>query len=192
MDIDCPLLTELDAWFSLALDVLDGVPEVRRDVLLLVGGAGRAEHVAAVTWADCVEVAGHVVVYPPNARGHALPLTPDFVEVTGLSPDAWPDKRADAAADAAAVEAAIEAVDGALARITGVVRTGGADRLRELRMHAWRHELGSHVGVLARFYGSELKPLLECSGDCPATRADREISDLVPSPRGPRRAVVAA
>jgi hypothetical protein len=192
MSNDCPLLTELDAWFSLALDVLDGAPEGRRDVLLLLGGAGRTEHVAAVTWADCVQVADHLVVYPPNARGHALPLTPAFVEVTGLAPDCWPEERADAKADAALVETAIEAVDGAMARITGVTRPGGADRLRELRMHAWRHELGSHVGVLARFYGSELPALLECSGDCPATRADREISDLVPSPRGPRRAVVAA
>jgi hypothetical protein len=49
-------------------------------------------------------------------------------------------------------------------------------RLRDLRMHAWKHELGTHVNVLARCYGRALPDLLARGGDCPATRQDREIA----------------
>jgi hypothetical protein len=188
---DCVHLRELDAWFSLALDVLAGDEAVRRDVLLLVGGAGTPEQAASVTRDDCEQVADHLVVYPPNAGGRALPLTPAFVEVTGLTPECWPEHRTDPAADAVALTDAIAAVDGALARITGVTRPGGPEWLRALRMHAWKHELGSHVGVLARFYGRELTTLLTNCGDCPATRTDRELTSVVPAQRGPRVVVAA-
>lgn len=176
-------LRELDAWFSLALDLLSTQPDVRRDVLLLVGGAGRVEDVARVTRDDCEEVAEHVLVYPPSAGGRSLPLTPDFVEVTGLRAASFPERRDDPDGDANAVEEAIATVDAALARITGFVRPTGADRLRALRMHAWRHELGDHVGVLARCYGRELTELLDSSGHCPMTRNDREVAHLVPVQR---------
>jgi hypothetical protein len=180
MTNDCPLLRELDAWFSLALDMLSTQPGVRRDVLLLLGGAGRVEDVAHVTSADCEEVADHLLVYPPNARGRSLPLTPGFLEVTELHADVWPDHRDDPEADAHAIENAIAVVDAALTRITGYVRPTGVDRLRALRMHAWRHELGDHVGVLARCYGRELRELLESGGSCPMIRGDREVAGLIP------------
>ena len=183
MPDDCPILRELDAWFCLALDVLAGNAAVRRDVLLLVGGAGRAEDVAAVTAADCEAAAGHLLVFPPGAPGRSLPLTPAFVEVTGLTADSWPDRRDDVAAAARAVEDGIAAVDGALFRLTGLTRPTGVDRVRALRMHAWRHELGTHVDVLVRSYGDELSRLLFAAGDCPATRGDRDVSSLVPLPR---------
>lgn len=169
---DCPHLDELDAWFCLALDVLAGVPDVRRDVLLLLGGAGRPEDVANVTRGDCELVAGHLLVYPPGTEGRSLPLTPSFVEVTGLVPEDWPDERTDPAEDAAAIENAIATVDAALARLTGIVRAGGSQRLRELRMHAWQHELGDYVGVLARCYGAELTHLIARSGACEVVRPD--------------------
>lgn len=184
MTNDCHLLRELDAWFSLATDLLATEPDVLRDVMLLVGGASRAEDVASVTAADCEQVAGHMLVYPPTAGGRSLPLTPGFVEGTGLSASDFPAHRADPVADAQAVEHAIATVDAALARLTGYARPTGADRLRELRMHAWRHELGGHVGVLARCYGRELSGLLDSGGTCPMTRADRDVADLVPAQRG--------
>ncbi|HEU0132911.1 MAG TPA: hypothetical protein VFQ85_18165 [Mycobacteriales bacterium] len=187
----CPLLRELDAWFALALDVLAGDAAVRRDVLLLVGGAGTPAAVASVTSADCEPVDGHLFVYPPVWDGRSLPLTAGFVEVSGLGPGSWPAERTDPAADARAVESAVAAVDGALARITGVVREGGWQRLRLLRMHAWRHELGGHAGVLARCYGRELPELLDAAGDCPATRRDRDVADLVPAQRAARVVAVA-
>jgi len=183
MTNDCPLLRELDAWFSLALDMLATQPDVRRDVLLLLGGAGRVEDVAQVTAHDCEEVAGHVLVYPPAAEGRSLPLTPGFVEVTGLHPTAWPEHRDDPDADAAAIERAIATVDAALTRLTGFVRPTGTERLRALRMHAWRHELGDHIGVLARCYGGELRELVDLSGTCPITRTDRDVANLIPLQR---------
>lgn len=191
MDNGCPLLHELDAWFSVALDLLATQHEVRRDVLLLVGGAARVADVARVTAADCEAVADHVLVYPPNAGGRSLPLTPAFVEVTGLSPDAFPAERPDPDADAAAIEEAIATVDAALGRLTGLDRPGGADRLRALRMHAWRHELGDHVGVLARCYGKELTGLLASAGTCSMTRPAPEIDNLIPLQRAAEVAVVA-
>jgi hypothetical protein len=45
-------------------------------------------------------------------------------------------------------------------------------------MHAWLHELGDHVGVLARCYGAELADLLHRCGSCPATPPVREVADL--------------
>jgi hypothetical protein len=166
----CPHLNELDAWFALALDLLAGAPDVRRDVLLLVGGAGTPDSVAAVTRDDCVAVDDHVFVYPPNEPGRALPLTAAFVEVAGLSPSSWPVARDDVAADKAAVLEAIRAVDAALVRLLDLPRIGGAARLRALRMHAWKHELGAHVGVLARCYGAVLPRLLAEAGECDETR----------------------
>jgi hypothetical protein len=186
---DCPSLRELDAWFCLALDVLAGAPDVRRDVLLLLGGAGTPAEVACVTRGDVEEVGGHLFVYPPVANGRSLPLTAGYAEVTGLAAVDWPEERADAAADEAAVVEAVAAVDAALARISGLPRQGGADRLRALRMHAWQHELGSHVGVLARCYGRALPALVEAGGSCHATRRDREV--VVPMQRGRREVAVA-
>lgn len=153
MPNDCPLLTELDTWFSLATDLLAPRPGVLRDVLVVVGAAGRVSDVASVTAADCQESGGYVFVYPPTAPHLSLPLTPAFVAATGLLPAAWPAFRANPAADAIEVERAIAAVDAVYARRVGRVRPAGPDRLVELRMHAWRHELGSSFGVLARFYG---------------------------------------
>jgi hypothetical protein len=181
----CPHLRELDAWFSLALDLLGSEPAVRRDVLLLVGGAGRLDDVVRVRRDDCEEFAGHLFAFPPDASGHSLPLTPGFLEVTELTAADWPAEREDPRADADAVEATIATIDGALARIGGAVRAGGPERLRELRMHAWLHELGDHVGVLARCYGAELTALLNACGGCPATRYEREVA-LVPHPRRAR------
>lgn len=189
MHTDCPLLRELDAWFSLALDMLATQPAVRRDVLLLLGGAGRVEDVAHVTAADCEEVADHLLVYPPNAGGLSLPLTPAFLDVTELRSSDWPEHRHDPGADADAVERAIATVDGALARITGYPRPTGADRLRMLRMHAWRHELGAHVEVLVRCYGDDLFDLLENSGGCPVIRTEREVANLIPLQRPTAHAV---
>ncbi|HEX8004692.1 MAG TPA: hypothetical protein VF519_18550 [Mycobacteriales bacterium] len=180
---DCAHLRELDAWFSLALDVLAGTPDVRRDVLLLLGAAGTPAEVAAVTAADVEEVGGHLFVYPPNAGGRSLPLTAGFAEVTGLVAGSWPESRPDVAAAEAEIVSAVAAVDAALARLTGVAREGGPERLRALRMHAWRHELGDHAGVLARCYGRALTELLASSGTCPATRRENEVAVLVPAPR---------
>jgi hypothetical protein len=171
----CPLLRELDAWFAVALDLLSGDPDVRRDVLLLVGGAGTPATVSRVTRGDCHEQHDLLFVYPPNAPGRALPLTPAFAEVAGLSPESFPFFRNDPAGDEEAVVAAVDAVDAALARLSGVERDGGPDRLRSLRMHAWKHELGAHVGVLARCYGSELPELLSEAGTCPETPAAQAI-----------------
>jgi hypothetical protein len=185
---DCTYLRELDAWFSLALDVLAGTPGVRRDVLLLVGAAATPADVACVTSADVEEVDGHLFVFPPNAGGRSLPLTAGFAEATGLTAASWPETRTDVAADEAAVRDAIAAVDAALARITGIVRLEGPENIRSLRMHAWRHELGSHVGVLARCYGRALPALLATSGSCPATRQGQDVAVLVPAQRGPRSA----
>jgi hypothetical protein len=179
---DCEYLRELDAWFSLALDVLAGTPDVRRDVLLLVGGAGTPAEVATVTRSDVEEVGGHLFVYPPNADGRSLPLTEGFAEVTGLTPASWPLDRSSVAAAEAAVVDAVAAVDAALARITRVDRPTGPERLRALRMHAWCHELGGHVGVLARCYGRALPSLVASAGTCPMTRRD-EVSLLVPAQR---------
>lgn len=184
---DCPALRELDAWFCLALDVLAGTPDVRRDVLLLLGGAGTPAEVASVTRADVEEVGGHLFVYPPNADGRSLPLTAGYAEVTGLVAADWPEERADAAADESAILEAVTAVDAALARITGTTREGGADRLRSLRMHAWQHELGSHVGVLARCYGRALPSLVEAGGRCEETARDV----VVPMQRERRSVAVA-
>jgi hypothetical protein len=192
MSNDCPLLRELDAWFSLSLDLLASEPGVRRDVLLLLGGAARVVDVAHVTAADCEAVADYLLVYPPNAGGLSLPLTPGFTEATGLHPGMWPAHRADPAADAAAVERAVAVVDAALTRLTGFVRPAGADRLRSLRMHAWRHELGNHVGVLARCYGAEIGDLLAGSGSCPGTRNDRDVANLIPLQRQVTPAVAVA
>lgn len=183
MSNDCHLLRELDAWFSLAMDMLETEPAVLRDVMLLVGGASRVEDVASVTAADCEEVADHMLVYPPTAGGRSLPLTPGFLEGTGLRASEFPAHREDPAADAEAIHAAVATIDAALTRLTGFVRPTGADRLRELRMHAWRHELGTHVGVLARCYGRELGDLLDSGGTCPMTRAHRDVADLVPAQR---------
>lgn len=183
MTNDCHLLRELDAWFSLAMDMLETEPAVLRDVMLLVGGASRVEDVASVTSADCEDVAEHMLVYPPAAGGRSLPLTPGFVEGTGLRASDFPEHREDPAADAQAIDDAIATVDAALSRLTGFVRPTGAGRLRELRMHAWRHELGDHVGVLARCYGRELNDLLESSGTCPMTRTHRDVAGLVPMQR---------
>lgn len=188
---DCTHLRQLDAWFSLAMDVLAGTPDVRRDVLLLVGGAGTPAEVATVTRADVEEVGGHLFVYPPNAGGRSLPLTADFAEVTGLTPSSWPETRANALADEAAVVDAIAAVDAALARITGVVRAGGPERVRALRMHAWQHELGSHVRVLARCYGRALLDLVAMAGTCPVTRSEREVAVFVPAQRSRVARVIA-
>ena len=182
MDNDCPLLRELDAWFCLALDLLATEPGVRRDVLLLLGGAGRVDDVVHVTADDCLDVAEHLFVYPPTAGGLSLPLTPAFVEVTELTASAWPQDRPDPEADAHAVENAIATVDAALYRLSGLSRPTGPERLRQLRMHAWRHELGGQVGVLARCYGDELSALLEAGGRCPDTR-DREVAHLIPAQR---------
>jgi hypothetical protein len=190
MTNDCHLLRELDAWFSLALDLLATQPAVRRDLLLLVGGAARPQDVASVTSNDCEAVADHLLVYPPTAGGRSLPLTPAFVEVTALCPGDFPEHRDDPEGDARAVEEAIATVDAALVRLTGCLRPGGADRLRALRMHAWRHELGDHVGVLARCYGRELTDLLDSGGGCPATRGDRDVADLVPMQRRTAAALV--
>ena len=176
---DCPLLRELDAWFSLALDLLATEPGVRRDVLLLVGGAASVTDVARVTAADCVTVGDHLLVFPPGADGRSLPLTPAFVEVTGLSAAAWPVHRADPDGDAQAVTHAVATVDAALARISGYARPTGPERLRALRMHAWHHELGSHVGVLARCYGGELVDLLSATESC----ASADVAHLVPLQR---------
>jgi hypothetical protein len=176
---DCAYLRELDAWFSLALDVLAGEPGVRRDVLLLLGGAGTPADVACVTRDDVEEVGGHLFVYPPTGEGRSLPLTAGFAEVTRLVPESWPAYREDVAADEAAVVSAIAAVDAALERLTGTPRPRGAERLRELRMHAWRHELGPHVGVLARCYGGALPSLVNGSGSCPET-GPVDVSLLVP------------
>lgn len=181
MTNDCPLLRELDAWFSLALDLLATQPDVRRDVLLLLGGPGRAADVAHVTRSDAEESAGYVVVYPPTSPHLSLPLTRAFVEATGLYPHAWPERRDSPVADAVAVEEAIATVDAALARLTGTFRPAGADRLIALRMHAWRHELGGHVTVLARYYGAELASLLKGSLPCPGLRTD--TAHLVPMQR---------
>lgn len=189
---DCAYLRELDAWFSMALDVLAGTPEVRRDVLLLLGGAGTPADVAAVTRGDVEEVGGHLFVYPPTASGRSLPLTAGFAEVTELTAASWPESREDAAADEAAVVEAVAAVDAALARITGAVREGGPDRLRVLRMHAWQHELGAHVGVLARCYGRALTSLVATSGTCPATRHDRDVALRVPAQRASAARVAVA
>ena len=182
----CPHLNELDAWFALALDLLAGAPDVRRDVLLLVGGAGTPDSVAAVTRDDCVAVDDHVFVYPPNEPGRALPLTAAFVEVANLSPACWPTTRNDVAADEAAVVTAVRAVDAAMLRLTDLPRVGGADRLRALRMHAWKHELGAHVGVLARCYGGALQRLLAEAGDCAETRSAavpaQRVAARVPQP----------
>jgi hypothetical protein len=178
MTNDCPHLRELDAWFSLALDVLATEGDVRRDVLLLLGGAGSVEDVVTVTRDECEAVAGHLIVYPEGATGRSLPLTPTYLGVTHLTPADWPAERTDPARDRAAVETAIATVDGALARLSGTVRAGGADRLRELRMHAWLHELGAHVGVLGRCYGPELTDLLARCGSCPSTPPVREVADL--------------
>ncbi|MDQ1711832.1 MAG: hypothetical protein QOE45_1282 [Frankiaceae bacterium] len=170
----CPHLRELDAWFALALDVLAGNPTVRRDVLLLLGGAGTPATVASVTREDCVMQDGLLFVYPPAAAGGCLPLTPAFADAAGLTPDAWPLARTDAAADEADVITAVRAVDAAVVRITDLARIGGPARLRALRMHAWKHELGQHIDVLARCYGPELPRLLAEAGDCAQTRpADR-------------------
>lgn len=190
---DCAYLRELDAWFSLALDVLAGTPDVRRDVLLLLGAAGTPAEVAAVTRADVEEIGGHLFVYPPNANGRSLPLTAGFAEVTELTAASWPGAREDAAADEAAIVDAVAAVDAALARITGAVREGGTDRLRVLRMHAWQHELGAHVSVLARCYGRALTSLVATAGTCPATsRPDRDVALLVPSQRSAASRVAVA
>lgn len=183
MTNDCHLLRELDAWFSLAMDMLETEPALLRDVMLLVGGASRVEDVASVTSADCEEVAEHMLVYPPTAGGRSLPLTPGFLEGTGLRASDFPEARDDAAADAEAIHDAIATIDAALTRLTGFVRPTGAERLRELRMHAWRHELGDHVGVLARCYGRELTDLLDSGGSCPMTRADRDVANLIPMQR---------
>ena len=191
MDNDCPLLRELDAWFSLALDMLVTEPDVRRDVLLLLGGAGRAEDVAHVTRDDCEAVADHLLVYPPTAGGRSLPLTPAFLDVTELTPDAFPEHRDDPDGDSARIEGAIATIDAALARITGLTRPGGVERLRLLRMHAWRHELGDSVGVLARCYGRELIDLLDSAGHCPGTRSDRDVAALVPLQRAVTSVAVA-
>lgn len=191
MSNDCASLRELDAWFSLALDVLAGDAAARRDVLLLLGGAGTPAEVACVTRADVETVGGHLFVYPPNAGGRSLPLTAGYAEVTGLTAEDWPEERADVEADEEAVRAAIAAVDAALARITGSERDGGPDRLRLLRMHAWQHELGAHVGVLARCYGRALPSLVEAAGTCPATRPEREIARVVPMQRERREVAVA-
>ena len=183
MTNDCPRLGEIDAWFSLALDLLATQPEVRRDVLLLLGGPGRVSDVARVTAADVEDAAGYVIVYPPSAPHLSLPLTPAFVEATGLYPHAWPARRDTPEADAAAIDAAIATVDAALTRLTGMVRPTGAGRLTALRMHAWRHELGGNVTVLARYYGEELTGLLRASPSCPATRADDTLTSLIPLQR---------
>jgi hypothetical protein len=182
MTNDCRLLREIDAWFSLATDMLATEPAVLRDVMLLVGGASRVEDVASVTAADCEEVSEHMLVYPPAAGGRSLPLTPGFVEGTGLRASDFPERRDDPEGDARALHTAIATVDAAMARL-GVVRPTGAGRLRELRMHAWRHELGDHVGVLARCYGRELNDLLDSAGTCPMTRTDRDVAGLVPVQR---------
>ena len=191
MPSDCPLLRELDAWFSLALDVLGGNPQARRDVLLLVGTAAAAADVAAVTRRDCEEYGEHLFVYPPSLGGRSFPLTPAFVEVTGLTRASLPEVRTAPEEDAAAIERAVATVDAALARITGVVRPGGSDRVRLLRMHAWKHELGGHVGVLARCYGAALPDLLARSGDCAVTCGNSDVSALVPAQRRPRVPAVA-
>ena len=68
-------------------------------------------------------------------------------------------------------------------RLTGFVRPTGVERLRALRMHAWRHELGDHIGVLARCYGGELRELVDLSGTCPVIRADRDVASLIPLQR---------
>jgi hypothetical protein len=126
-------------------------------------------------------VGGHLFVYPTSRDGHCLPLTAGFAEVTNLHAASWPSVRTDPAGDEAAVVEAIAAVDAALARLTGAVRPGGVERLRALRMHAWQHELGSHLGILSRCYGGELPALLAAAGSCPATRRENEVGLLVPS-----------
>jgi hypothetical protein len=184
---DCPLLRELDAWFSMALDVLSGDPGARRDALTMLGGALTAEHAAALTRDDLVEVDGYAFAYLSDGRG--IPLTPAYLEVTGLTATDWPDEPR----DPREVEDAVAAVDGALARISGAVREGGVDRLRALRMHAWLHELGPHFGVLARCYGSELTSLLASGGACPATRREQqEVAIDIPRQRGARHTAAVA
>jgi hypothetical protein len=186
MPSDCPLLRELDSWFTVALDVLGGADAVRRDVLLMVGGAATPAQVASVTRADCEAYDEYLLVYPPVAGGRSFPLTPAFVDVTSFTADSLPELRRSPGADEAAVVEGIATVDAALERLTGLVRPTGPERVRLLRMHAWKHELGSHVGVLARCYGSELVELLERSGECPSTRTDRDLASLIPAPRGAR------
>ncbi len=183
---DCPLLRELDAWFSMALDVLSGDPGARRDALAMLGGALTAEDAAALTRDDMVEVEGYVFAYLPDGRG--IPLTPAYLDVTGLTAADWPDEPR----DVRDVLDSVAAVDGALARISGMVREGGVDRLRALRMHAWLHELGSHFGVLARCYGSELTTLLAAGGACPATRKEQEVAIEIPRQRGARHTAAVA
>lgn len=180
MDTECTLLDELDTWFCQALDTITD-PDVRRDLLLLVGGAARVDDVVTVTASDCVAVREHLLVYPPSANGHALPLTPAFLDATGLTPECWPEERVDVDGDAERLRRAVAELDASL----------DAERLRDLRMHAWRHELGSHVGVLARCYGSELPDLLARAGDCPATRQERDVTSLVPAQRRARATVPA-
>lgn len=191
MPSDCPLLRELDAWFSVALDILGGAETVCRDVLLLVGGAATPAQVASVTSADCEPVGDYLLVYPPNAGGRSFPLTPDFAEVSGLTREALPALRPSPEAAERAVVEGIATVDAALERLTGVTRPSGPERIRLLRMHAWKHELGPHVGVLARCYGSELTELLARSGDCAATRPRPDVTRLVPAQRRHRVHAVA-
>jgi hypothetical protein len=57
-------------------------------------------------------------------------------------------------------------------------------------MHAWRHELGEHTGVLAADYGPDLPALLTAAGDCPDTRRT-DVADLLPEPRRARVPAVA-
>jgi hypothetical protein len=84
---------------------------------------------------------------------------------------------------------AVAAVDGALARLSGTDRAGGVERLRALRMHAWQHELGAHVAVLARCYGGALTSMVATSGSCPSTR--RDATPPVPAQRrAPGRVVL--
>jgi hypothetical protein len=191
MDIDCPLLDELDAWFSCALDLLPPHSAVRRDVLLLVGGGATVEEVVSVTAGDCEAFLDHLIVFPPDSDGRSLPLTPAFVEVTELEPGAWPLSRDDAAAAAAVVEEAVAAIDREVFLATGLSRPGGVERVRALRMHAWLHELGAHVGVLEANYGPDLPRLLAAAGTCPAVRRDRDVENLVPAQRTTRVAAVA-
>ncbi|MDQ1713441.1 MAG: hypothetical protein QOE45_2891, partial [Frankiaceae bacterium] len=75
MTEDCTHLDALAAWFGRALDVLTD-PAVRRDVLLLVGGAATVAEAVSVTAGDVVAALDHLFVYPPAGGGHSLPLTP--------------------------------------------------------------------------------------------------------------------
>ena len=177
MSTECPLLTVLDTWFETALDTITD-PAVRRDVLLLVGGAARLDEVVTVTRDDCTVAGDHLFVYPPDGGGRSLPLTPTFLDAVELGPDEWPDERLDPDADAEAVRRALDGIDPRL----------DAEALRLLRMHAWRHELGTGVEVLERCYGDELTDLLAQCGDCPTTRHHgRDTEDLIPMPRGGER-----